>query len=190
MCHDRPSAASVHFSTEGAAPNRTAPDMPQTVLALFALALATMFSLNQREVTTRAQLSMIRNEVSMVGTGVAAQVFDHIGSFPYDGNGSVIRLTQLTPTGQFGGVASWEEARDIDDFHGQSTVFTIDTEHGSYDIHVRARVRYVENVEGVFQETQSRQWLKQVRLELTGPLGYRVEALTRIFSYYDSDPEA
>jgi hypothetical protein len=163
--------------------------MPQTLLALFALALVTMFSLNQRELTSRAQLNMMRNEVAVVGSGIAAQVFDHIGSFPFDGNGAVIRLTQLTPTGQFGGVASWEEARDIDDFHGQSIVFTVETEHGSYDIDVRARVRYVENIDGVFQESQARQWLKQVALTLEGPLGYRAN-VTRIFSYYDTDPEA
>jgi len=162
-------------------------DMPQTALALFALALATMFSLNQRETTTRAQLSMMRNEVAVVSTGIASQAFDHIGSFPYDGNGEVVRLTQFTQPSKFGGVARWEEARDIDDFHGQSTVFTVPTEYGSFDIDVSARVTYVENVDGAFVPTNARQWLKQVTLTLEGPLGYRA-VVTRVFSYYDSSP--
>lgn len=161
--------------------------MPQTALALFALALATMFSLNQRELTTQAQLNMMRNEVAVVSTGIASQAFDHIGSFPFDGNGEVVRLTQLTVASKFGDVASWEEARDVDDFHGQSKVFTVPTQHGSYDVTVSAQVTYVENVDGEFVRTGARQWLKQVILTLEGPLGYRAE-VNRVFSYYDSSP--
>jgi hypothetical protein len=161
--------------------------MPQTALALLALALATLFAFNQREATTRAQLNMIRNEIAVVATGVAAEAFDHISSKPFDGKGAVVRLTQLTLTSNFGGGGGWEEATDIDDFHGKNTIFAVQTQHGSFDIVASAEVTYVENRGGKFVATNSRQWLKQVTLKLEGPLGYRAR-VTRVFSYYDSSP--
>jgi hypothetical protein len=148
-----------------------------------------MFSLSQRELTTQAQLNMMRSEVAVVSTGIASQALEHIGSLAFDGNGEVVRLTQLTLASRFGNVASWDEARDIDDFHGQMKVFTVPTEHGSFDVTVAARVTYVENLDGRFVPTESRQWMKQVILTLRGPLGYRAE-VTRVFSYYDSSPTA
>lgn len=161
--------------------------MPQTVLALFALAMATMFSLNQRELTTRAQLNMMKNEVAVVATGIASEAFDHIGSLPFDGNGAVVRLTQLTVASQFGGVDTWDDATDMDDFHGQRKVVEVVTDRGSFEVHVLADVSYVINHNGAFVRTGARQWLKEVTLTLEGPLGYRAE-VTRVFSYYDSSP--
>jgi hypothetical protein len=130
---------------------------------------------------------MMRNEVAVVATGVATEAFDHIGSLPFDGTGAVVRLTQLTLTSNFGQVGAWEDAADIDDFHGQHTVYVVETEHGTLDFVVSATVSYVQNRDGEFVTTQARQWLKQVSLSIHGPLGYRANVV-RVFSYYDSSP--
>ncbi len=161
--------------------------MPQTLLALLALMLAVTFSINQREATTAAQMRMIDSEIGVMATGVANQVFDHIGTFPFDAAGVVDSPSQFRPASSFGEARGWEAASTIDDFHDQSTEFSVEAAHGSIDFSVSAHVEYVQRDGSQFVASTSPQYLKQVRVEVEGPRGFRAE-LARIYSYFDTQP--
>lgn len=163
--------------------------MPQTLLALLALMLAVTFSINQREVTTAAQLRMIESEIGVMATGVANQVFDHIGTHSFDAAGVVDSPAQFRPAASFGAARGWETAATIDDFHGQSTEVSIEAAHGPIDFSVSAHVEYVERSGSQFVASTSPQYLKQVRVEVEGPRGFRAE-LARVYSYFDTQPGA
>lgn len=163
--------------------------MPQTLLALLALMLAVTFSINQREVTTAAQLRMIESEIGVMATGVANQVFDHIGTYPFDAAGVVDSPTQLRPAASFGTGKGWDKAATIDDFHGKNTEFSIEAAHGSVDFSVSAQVEYVRRDGSQFVASTSPQYLKQVRVVVEGPRGFRAD-LARVYSYFDTQPGA
>lgn len=163
--------------------------MPQTLLALLALILAITFSINQQEVTTSAQRRLLENEIGVMATGIANQVFDQIGARPFDAAGTVDSPTQFRPPQEFGAAASWDEAATIDDFHDKSTEVAIANALGEIVYSASARVEYVEQVSGQFVATTTPQYLKQVTIEIEGPLGFRAE-LARVYSYFDTLPEA
>lgn len=163
--------------------------MPQTLLALLALMLAVTFSINQREATTAAQQRMLENEIGVMATGVANQVLDHIGAHRFDAAGAVESTAQLRPYEAFGAAPSWEEATAIDDFHRKQTEVEVEAGRGAIVFPVAAKVEYVERVGGDFVRSDTQQYLKQVTITVTGPLGFRAK-MARVYSYFDALPEA
>ncbi|SRR5690554_4512563 len=58
--------------------------MPQTMLALLAVMIAALFSLNQQRGIMQTRLQMMRNEVATSGTGVAVDRLEEIRSMAFD----------------------------------------------------------------------------------------------------------
>lgn len=142
--------------------------MPQTLLALLGLLVVMTFNLSQWETTTQAHLQMVRNEVGMAATGVAAEVFAEIEGLPYDANGA------------FGAAADWASAADVDDLDGLSTSVEVETRHGAMAFEVAAEVRYVRKNGEVFEETASDEGFKEVVLTLSGLAGFEAR-LSRVY---------
>jgi hypothetical protein len=158
--------------------------MPQTMLALFSLVLVTLFSINQARLTTSAQMSMMRNEVGVVGTGVAAQVFDLMASKPFDAKDNVESPADLTPAASFGGSESWDLAADLDDYHGKSRSFSVPTGLGTLTVNAAVAVEYVQKSGQAYAPSTTQTYFKRVTLTLTGPVGYQ-GSIERIYSYGD-----
>ncbi len=95
--------------------------MPQTILAVLALMMATLFAHQQQRSYVRTQVNMVRNELALQGTGVAESVLSEIGSMEFDDatkdNNKVGSPGDLTPPNELGSEGG--QADDIDDFHGQ-----------------------------------------------------------------------
>ena len=95
--------------------------MPQTMLGLLALALASLLSMQQQQVAVDKQMNRIRSELAVHSTSVAEDLLNVIGTMAFDGNTAnpdIPPLTsslQLTPASQFG--AGSGEASAIEDFH-------------------------------------------------------------------------
>ena len=119
--------------------------MPQTMLAMLAMALATLVSVHQMRSTARTRMNMIRHEVSSQATAVAVDRLDEIASMDFDENtigGKLIaNAAGLTVGPPF---ANDSHGNDIDDFHG----VVLDTFRvaGTNKLHfrVRSKVGYAD----------------------------------------------
>ncbi len=96
--------------------------MPQTLLALAAMMMATLFALNQQRGIMQTRMSMMRNEVATAATGVAVDRLEEVRSMAFDeatkGEGKIFSSTELTSKPTFTDDAP--PIDDIDDFDGSS----------------------------------------------------------------------
>lgn len=92
--------------------------MPQTLLALAAMMMATLFALNQQRGIMQTRMTMMRNEVATAATGVAVDRLEEIRVMAFDEatreNAITSPLSLTHPTG----FTSDDPADDIDDFDG------------------------------------------------------------------------
>lgn len=58
--------------------------MPQTLLALFALALSSLLVLNQQRITTQSRERMIADEVELAASGLSSDIMEMVGARSYD----------------------------------------------------------------------------------------------------------
>ncbi len=58
--------------------------MTQTMLALLAMMIAMLFSLNQQQGTLHDYQTMVHDDMQMMAGGVALQVMETIASYPFD----------------------------------------------------------------------------------------------------------
>lgn len=58
--------------------------MPQTLLALFALALSSLLVLNQQRITTQSRERMISDEVELAASGLSSDIMEMIGARAFD----------------------------------------------------------------------------------------------------------
>src|SRR5690554_4630403 len=142
--------------------------MPQTVLAILAMIVATLMGLQQQRGAVHRQMHQIRNELSMQSTAVAEDLIRAIGSKAFDqatadlGEGQTITSpAALTHPSQFGPYDTPDD--DIDDFHGSvgeeykaRAIRVVNTESGevrddTLRFAVDVRVSYADeiNVESV-----------------------------------------
>lgn len=94
--------------------------MPQTMLALLAIMMAALFSLNQQRGIMQTRMNMMRNEVASAATGVAVDRLEEVRSMAFDeatkGEDKVISSTALTSKATFTDDAP--PIDDVDDFDG------------------------------------------------------------------------
>ena len=126
--------------------------MPQTMLSILALMLATMFAVQQQRHTAYTQLSMIRGEISTQSTGVAVDRLEEIGSMAFDeatvGGNSVASAALLTSGAPF---SADSPGNDIDDFNGVAVDTFRIAGMDTLRFRVQSRVRYA-NPNDVGQE--------------------------------------
>lgn len=58
--------------------------MPQTLLALLALVLASFLMFNQQRLTVRSQTNMVTDEIELAATGLASEVIEFVGAKSFD----------------------------------------------------------------------------------------------------------
>jgi hypothetical protein len=94
--------------------------MPQTLLALAAMMMATLFALNQQRGIMQTRMSMMRNEVATAATGVAVDRLEEVRAMSYDeatkGEDKIFSPAALTSKPTFTDDAP--PIDDIDDFDG------------------------------------------------------------------------
>ena len=96
--------------------------MPQTMLAILAMMMFSLFAVQQQEKIYFAQNTMIRQAVSAMLNGAAVERLEEIGSKGYDqaivDNEILITSSQLaSPSTEFGPGFDHTPEDDIDDFH-------------------------------------------------------------------------
>ncbi len=96
--------------------------MPQTLLALGAVMVATFFSFQQQRSVLETRMQMIRNEVETAATAVAVDRLAEIGAMAYDdatkGDVRIFSSAALTSSATF--TEDAPPVDDIDDFDGSS----------------------------------------------------------------------
>lgn len=96
--------------------------MPQTLLALLALSVATLFATQQQRYVVNSHLNKVRGELAVQSTAVAEDVLNMIGSMAFDeatvdpDAPALTSSSQLTAIADFG--SGEGQPNDIDDFHG------------------------------------------------------------------------
>jgi len=184
--------------------------MPQTTLALLALALASTLALNQSKTGVYAQADMVRNEVDVHALGVATEVFEIVSTKDFDEATTGTLISDVPPEGMsapstFGSGKDLLDpgTDDVDDVHDMAPHRVVrevtDPETGersALEFEVTATVEYVTDRDPVTgaalpRVTPTGQPTYTKRVELTvrcpslrGPLldGYRV-VVSRLFSY-------
>lgn len=152
--------------------------MAQTLYALMALALLSMVTLNMQRGTTNTQQRQIFNEVSTQVTGVASEVFDHIGrrgvyfdkyisdtrtTFPTCGR--VTSPAVFTAEAAFVAAGSYATSAYIEGFDGMTDV-PVDRDDIQYLVDME--VRYVDPVTLAPSATPT--FAKEVTLTISSPL--------------------
>ncbi|NND84108.1 MAG: hypothetical protein HKN46_03065 [Acidimicrobiia bacterium] len=110
--------------------------MPQTILALLALVLASLLTFGQQRLQVRAQVNMVAGEIELAGAGVASEVMALIESKSFDEQSTPEKIyaaqaipgtpTQFTTGDSFGRTAGCDlqtpantpGCDDVDDVHG------------------------------------------------------------------------
>lgn len=92
--------------------------MPQTLLALVAMMMATLFALNQQRGIMQTRLTMVRNEVATAATGVAVDRLEEVRTMAFDeatkGEDKIFASSDLTSKPTFTDDAP--PIDDVDDF--------------------------------------------------------------------------
>lgn len=119
--------------------------MPQTMLALLAMMVVMMITVNHHQNAVHVRKNIVRNEVAMQTTGVAVDWLERIGSEAFDeavADGSVITSAiQLTEGPPF--TADLQE-NDIDDFHGVSKDTSRVVNGREIKFHVQSTIAYAD----------------------------------------------
>ena len=118
--------------------------MPQTLLALAALAIVSLFAFNRARAGLDAGRAANHTEAQAIATGAALGLLDRAAALPFDAalaGGPVSDPTALTPETDFGG-ATLATASDVDDIDGMAPVALSSAE--GLRMSATARVRYVE----------------------------------------------
>ena len=144
--------------------------MPQTLLALLALLLASFLQLHQQQLSNQSHQGMVESELSLAATGLASEVIEMIGARAFDrttappqihkANGAVPDSpVGFSSASTFGTTSlcdlltpgNGKKCNDVDDVHGDVwRPARVDLAHGRYlDFEVRTRVFYVSSVESM-----------------------------------------
>lgn len=98
----------------------------QTLYAIIAMMLMSLFAMQQQRNALRVQMDMIDQEINIIASSVATERLEEIGSKAFDHattNGNTITLSSaLTPTSEFGVNMDADANDDLDDFDGSEVV--------------------------------------------------------------------
>lgn len=186
--------------------------MPQTLLALLALTLASFLALNQQRLTLRSQTNMVTDEVELAAAALASEALEFVGARAYDelttpraiyeADGAVpASPSAFSETADFGAVdrgdagcdylapALTPACDDIDDVAALGwTPVEVDLAHGrALAFEIRTDVYYVDDTESM-TAASGKTIHKRVVLDVRSDhvVGDEAEGLlrmTRVFSY-------
>lgn len=166
--------------------------MPQTLLALFGLALSSLLVLNQQHITTNSRQRMVSDEIELAASGLASDIMEMIGARSFDEKATPEAILQRqripTSSNDFTTAANLgdrdrgaggcnllrpsltPECDDIDDVSGQGwQPVSVELAHGrTIDFEVQAEVFYVTDPGSIVPSTV-RTRHKRVTLSLRSP---------------------
>lgn len=169
--------------------------MPQTLFAVLALGLATLFSLNTNRARLDRVTATIAGTLEVEARGVAEEVLNHIGGHDFDEFPYAESPTEFTPEKYFGaGERGYNDPtlNDVDDFHGVAIpdiirgVSTPDTgEQVPLLFGVEVKVQYViVSDTGVVSSGGTRTYDKQVIVTVSNDHLNFLVSLSRVMSYH------
>ena len=164
----------------------------QMLYAVAAVALAATVSYIVMSGSIAVEQQEFQNEIATQYTGVAHEVFEHIGNWPFDARtDSLVNEEapsspgELTAEANFGGGWCYSAGCDIDNFDGDSTL--VQREGTAYVVHVD--VKYVNETDPT-QLAGTQTYAKRVMLTITNPLLRDKELdmvmpveISRVFTY-------
>ena len=185
--------------------------MPQTLLALFALVLASFLTFNQQRLTLRSHHNMVTDEIELAAAGLASEVIAFIDGRSFDESttpsaiGDENGLTPETPSdfllsSTFGGGDDGDDGcnlvrpsltpdcDDVDDVHSPEwRSVAIELAAGrSLDFLVRTQVYYVSTPESMVEAsapTRHKRILVDIRSPYMPEVTDGVYRATRVISY-------
>lgn len=127
--------------------------MPQTLIAILAMVITTLFAFNQHKSVLTSRMNMIRQDVSMRATGVAVDVMEEIGAMAFDdatktGKASDANLLSDLPLALDSSDVEQDESGgvdDIDDFNGLTILRTRTHGAQTMNFEARPRINYVSS---------------------------------------------
>jgi hypothetical protein len=145
--------------------------MPQTILALLALMVAMLFSLQMQKRALQTQQRMIRDDLAIHSTGFADEMLGLVGTQAFDeavkGSQTVDARSELTAGPPFNDGGSNND--DIDDFHdafaNNDLTRRVNGADLTFDIDVD--VEYVENDDTDGSRATRRTKTKRVTVKVT-----------------------
>lgn len=156
----------------------------QQIAALGALALASLLHLNVVRVDHAEQASARNQEVEALGADVVQSTFERLATLPFDAAADPKSVGDLTSRNGFGG-APWDEATDLDDIHGATTVVSVPGPDGvgALGFSLSARVAYVQKsgTSWVDAPGNVRTFYKRVTITTVGLLGVQ-STVERVFT--------
>lgn len=181
--------------------------MPQTLLSLLALVLASFLSFNQQRLGVRSHQTMVGGELELAATGLASEVIEMIGARSFDerstpalvhlASGAVpVSPTAFSAPSAFGTASACDLLRpaltpacdDVDDVHSADwRPVAVDLAHGrSLDFEVRTQVYYVASTESMDPSpvpTIHKRVVMDVRTPLAPQATDGILRVTRVISY-------
>jgi hypothetical protein len=181
--------------------------MPQTLLALLALVLASFLSFNQQRLSSRSHQNMVSSELELAATGLASEVIEMIGARAFDRSTAPGRIEDadgvvpttpagFAPASTFGTSAYCDlltpadgaSCNDVDDLHGGGwRPARVDLAHGRYlDFEVRTQVFYVSSAESMAPApapTLHKRVVMDIRTDLVPSAPDGILRVTRVISY-------
>ena len=133
--------------------------------------LVSLLSYNTQLADHDVGQSLITEEVESIAADLVQSTFDEFAELDFDATADPVDENDLTPEAQFGGVAAWDDASDLDDLDGMTvTRHVVGAEGGTFDFVLGATVEYVEKDGDAWDDTGgSRSLFKQVTLTLWQP---------------------
>lgn len=158
--------------------------MPQTTLAILAIMLTTFLALSQQRTVLRGYESMVDDEMETMGSGIALQVMEYVGTKAFDEetkDGDVSSTSDLSGSGSFGPgegsgtrcdvvppiseSGSYSSCDDLDDYHDmewEEVPFPLRDDTVRFEVSVR--VFYMnEDQERVTYQTNRKEVVVRVR---------------------------
>lgn len=167
--------------------------MPQTFLALGAIALIGLVAFQQQHARAHEQRRAIHEEVLVTGRSIGNEVLERLATLPFDAAGPTTDSTALTPEVDFGLLNTLDpigDAGDVDDVDGMREVHvtrtltdpTTGTVH-TFDFTVDAEVGYVIQQDTVLVRTGGmRTFAKEVTLLVRHPSLHAPLQLSRVYT--------
>ncbi len=123
--------------------------MPQSLVAVIAMALASLVSFQQHRSVLQQRMNAIRGNLAVGATAVATDKLDEIGSKAFDEStvaGPITSITQLKPIVGSGSLPA--VMNDISDFHRLTQTETRRTNDLESSYRVDTNVYYVSEADG------------------------------------------
>jgi len=146
--------------------------MPQSLLAILALMIASLFSVSQQRNIIGNYENMIRSELEIMASGVALQVMEDIAGHPFDAATAAadfefdeFSLNDLA-LAPFAYDSTYSTAAYLEHFNGTTTTVDFATSEGTVTFDISVDVHYIDDSKS---ETNNRTDAKEVVVNVSHP---------------------